>query len=195
MIKYYLFELLDEIAKAKDNQAKIDLIKKNDSQQLRNLFYANFSDKIQFLLPLEPTPYKPLAVPTGLAETHLMKELTKLYLFYRGGHPTLTQVKREQLWIQLLERLQDKEAEVLETLKNKDLTSRYGITRGLIERIYPNLLEAPAPTCVNPGPKVTLAPKVAPSDEPQRRGRGRPKGSPNKKKKDLESVPSIEPLG
>ena len=49
-------------------------------------------------------------------------------------------MKKENLWIQVLESLHAEEAELLDLVKDKKLTSRYKITRQNVIDAFPELL-------------------------------------------------------
>jgi len=139
MMKLHISEILNLVNKAKDNQEKIKVLKQHDSPSLRQVLFANFSSRVKFLLPKEPTPYKKSKFPVALGDASLLREARRLYLFVEGGHRNLSQLKRELLWVQLLEALPVEEAEVLESLKNKELGKKYGMSKSLVVRCYPEL--------------------------------------------------------
>ena len=56
-----------------------------------------------------------------------------------GTRPSIQQIKKESLWIQLLEALHQEEAELLDLVKDKKLTSRYKITRANVAEAFPEL--------------------------------------------------------
>jgi len=53
--------------------------------------------------------------------------------------PRIKQLKKESLWIQLLESLHQDEAEVLDLVKDKKLTDRYKITKQNVIDAFPEL--------------------------------------------------------
>lgn len=133
-----VFRVLEE---AKTKKERIALLKQFDCAPVREIIRLNFSEKVKFLLPPGNPPYKPLQVPPNAPESgeaNLWSEYKKLYLYVEGGHPTLKQVKREMLFLQLLEGLHPQEAELLVKLKDKKL--KCGLTRALIDEVYPGLL-------------------------------------------------------
>jgi hypothetical protein len=66
-------------------------------------------------------------------------------LFVRGGHPTLTDKRRLELWRDILERVNGVECELLESIRmTRELPGDLSrITRELVEQAFPGLLEAP----------------------------------------------------
>ena len=85
-------------------------------------------------------PYKKNDSPEGTAgHTRLVHEWRTLYNFVRGGNDKLSNMRRETLLIQLLESLQQDEAEIVCLVKDKDLQSKYRITRNVVEEAYPEI--------------------------------------------------------
>jgi hypothetical protein len=74
------------------------------------------------MLPEGEVPYTPNEAPEETEHTRLLHEYRKLYLFFKGG-ATISQSRRETLFVQLLEGLQKGEAEVLCLMKDKKLES------------------------------------------------------------------------
>ena len=58
----------------------------------------------------------------------------------RGGNDKLSQMKRETMFIQLLEGLHESEAELLMLVKDKNLQSKYRITRALVEEVFDDIV-------------------------------------------------------
>ena len=136
-----LGERIKNIDAAKGKKAKLELLRKYDCKHLREIFRLNFDDSVKFLLPKGPVPFKPLAVPNNMpevSESSLWTELRQMYLFVEGGHKTLKQPKRENLFIHLLEGLHPLEAEILIRLKDKKL--KCGLTKDMLLEAYPGLL-------------------------------------------------------
>ena len=65
--------------------------------------------------------------------------MVRCYLFVEGGNDGLTTLRREQLFVQLLEELHPKEAEVLIQVKDKKLKYR-GLTYKLVKETFPDLI-------------------------------------------------------
>ena len=62
-----------------------------------------------------------------------------LYVCSGRPHPSIQQLKKEALWIQLLEALHPDEAYLLDLVKDKKLTSRYKITKQNVIDAFPEL--------------------------------------------------------
>jgi hypothetical protein len=57
----------------------------------------------------------------------------------QGGNPSLTTTRREMIFINMLQGLHPKEAEVLCLVKDKDLESKYDVSIDQVKQAYPNM--------------------------------------------------------
>jgi len=71
--------------------------------------------------------------------TTLRKEWTKLYNFVKGGNDQLNSLRRETMFIQILEGLHPLDAEILCLIKDKKLYDKYKITRENVCQSYPEI--------------------------------------------------------
>ena len=100
----------------------------------------NFDKGIESAVPEGAVPYKPNESPKGtMGHTRLVHEWRTLYNFVRGGNDKISNMRRENLLIQLLESLEAEEAEIVCLVKDKDLQSKYRITRNVVEEAYPEI--------------------------------------------------------
>jgi hypothetical protein len=124
-----VFEEINENPKLIEQYAK-DPVYNN---LLKILFeYAFVVDK-KWDLPEGTPPFKPAAEPIGMTPTNLYGELRRLYVFSRKD---LKPIKREGLFISLLEGIHPKEAELIIAIKDQALTKLYPkITRKLVTEV------------------------------------------------------------
>ena len=104
---------------------KVDLLRKHNSTALRQLLIINFDDSIVSMLPEGDVPYTPNDAPVGTDHTRLEQEYRGLYRFFKGGQDTLPNMKRESMFVQLLEGLSAEEAELLCLCKDGKLGDKY----------------------------------------------------------------------
>lgn len=129
-----------DIAKAKNKEEKKKVLLENDSVALKSLLGAAFDPNIKFLLPPEAPPYRDYQGDTNEPNpTYLYSQIRKLYLFIEGGRDDLNQVKREQIFITMLEAIHPREAELLLQVKEKKIKCK-GLTYNLVKDTFPNLL-------------------------------------------------------
>ena len=131
-------EVLQKVSNAKTKAQKIKLLNEFNSPALRALLIANFDESVISMLPDGDVPYKPNDAPEETEHTKLIQEYRKLYLFFKGG-ANISQARRETLFIQLLEGLHAKEAEVLSLVKDKKIGKRWKITRQCVEEAFPGI--------------------------------------------------------
>ncbi len=132
-----LTEILQKVSSAKTKKEKIDLLKEYNSQGLRSLLIINFDDSLEFLLPEGEVPFTPNDAPAGTEHTRLTQEYRGLYRFFKGGDSSIKGMRREQLFVQLLEGLHADEANMLVSACNKDLQSKYRITKAVVAEAFP----------------------------------------------------------
>lgn len=163
----YIPELLAEI---NDNPELLTQMRGDASLTL--LFKHAFDPEQKFILPEGDAPFKPDAAPIGMTPAILRQELRKLYVFMRKD---LTPIRRETLYIQLLESIHPSEAKVLVAVKDQKLTELYpNITHQLV---YENGFVQVPPPEVTSKPKKVVQDQITDSVTTQKRGRGRPKKS------------------
>ena len=134
-----LTEILQKVSSAKTKKEKVDLLQEYNSQGLRSLLIINFDDSLEFLLPEGEVPFTPNDAPAGTEHTRLTQEYRGLYRYFKGGDSSLKGMKREQLFVQLLEGLTEQEANLLVSACNKDIQSKYRVTKAVVAEAFPQI--------------------------------------------------------
>jgi hypothetical protein len=116
-VSKYLTEILDEI-----NTDASALMKYRENGALRLLFEYAYDPAKRMVLPEGSPPYKEDVAPIGMTPGNLMMEVKKLYIFCRTD---LTALRRESIFVQLLEGLHPTEAKLILAIKEQDLTPLY----------------------------------------------------------------------
>ena len=130
-------EIATKINNAKDKPRKLKVLQEHDSVALRQVLKGAFDPNIEWLLPLGDVPYTANDAPVGTEHTLLQQEAKRLYLFTAGGDNTLTNTKRETLFIQMLEGLCAEEAAFLVSVVNKRVNNEYkGFTANLVKDAF-----------------------------------------------------------
>ena len=130
-------EIATKINNAKDKPRKLKVLRDNDSTPLRQVLKGAFHPDIEWALPKGDVPYTVNDAPLGTDHTILSQEAKRLYLFTKGGDNTLSQNKRELLFVQMLEGLSADEAEFLVTVVNKKVNNKYkGFTANLVKEAF-----------------------------------------------------------
>ena len=130
-------EVLDKVAKAKTKKQKIELLRQNNTDALRMVLKSSFDPRIEWELPEGDVPYTPNEAPEGTEHNMLVHEARTLYHYIKGGNPQLTQNRRENMFIQLLEGLHQSEAEIIVAAKDKGLHRKYkGLSANVVKEAF-----------------------------------------------------------
>ena len=130
-------EIFTQINNAKDKPKKIAVLKQHDNPAIRQLLKAAFDPKILWDLPAGDPPYIKNEAPAGTEHTSLLTQARKLYHFIVGGNNDLKRLKKETMYVQMLEGLHEKDAEVLLAIKNKKLNTVYkGLTASMVKETF-----------------------------------------------------------
>ena len=130
-------EIATKVNNAKDKPRKLKVLQENDSVPLRQLCKGAFDPNIEWLLPEGDVPYEANDAPIGTDHTLLSQEAKRLYLFTKGGDNSLSDTKRQTIFIQMLEGLCAEEAEFLVTVVNKKVNNKYkGFTANLVKDAF-----------------------------------------------------------
>ena len=133
-------EILRKVSNAKTKAEKIKILRENNSVALRQLLIINFDESVISLLPEGDVPYTPNDAPVGTDHTRLESEYRGLYRFFKGGDSRLKPLKRESMFVQLLEGLSAEEAELLCLVKDGKMGDKYKrITKTVIQEAYPSI--------------------------------------------------------
>jgi len=132
-------EILDAASKARSKAKKVEILQEFDSPALRAVLIWNFDDSARSMLPEGDVPYSPNEAPKGTDHNRLTSEYKNLYHFVKGGNDSLAPLRRESMFIQLLERLHAEEAEVICLVKDKNLTDKYKLTRDVVAEAFPDI--------------------------------------------------------
>ena len=130
--------IFEDVAAANSIEARKKVLLENESNPLKDLLKYAFHPDIKFLLPPGNPPFKSITDSTP-NPTYLYGLVRKLYLFVEGGNPNLKQVRREYLFVELLESIDPSEAELLLQVKDKKIKCR-GLTYNLVKETFPELL-------------------------------------------------------
>ena len=134
-----LTEIIQQVSSAKTKKEKVELLTKYNNNGLRALMIINFDESLKFMLPDGEVPFKRNDAPAGTEHTRLDSEYKGLYRYFKGGDNTLKGIRREQLFVQLLEGLTEDEANLLVSACNKDIQSKYRITKAVVSEAFPQI--------------------------------------------------------
>ena len=130
-------EVLSKVAKAKTKDQKVRILRENDTSPLRMILKASFDPSIEWELPEGEVPYKVNDAPDGTEHTNLAHESRLLFHFIKGGNPKLSALRRENMFLQLLEGLSEEEAEILIAAKDGALHRKYkGLSDAVVKEAF-----------------------------------------------------------
>ena len=163
------FEVFDLVSRSRTKQKKIEILKKYDDSSLRRIFVWNFDQSIVSILPEGPVPYvgyDEQNTYSGTLTTKISEEVRKMhesgnfslgasdqqghttirreskhfYHFVKGGNDGINSIRRETMYINILQGLHPLEAEILVLVKDKQLETKYKISKDVVSEAYPNIV-------------------------------------------------------
>jgi hypothetical protein len=167
--KPFVFEVLDLVSKQKTKAKKVEVLKKYDEFHLRTLFLWNFDTTIESALPDGEVPYQSYGDQTSYSgtlstklqedirsmhetgsfsmgvsdqqgRTTIRREVKNFYHFVKGGNDAMNNMRRESMFINVLQGLHPLEAEIIVLVKDGKLSDKYKITREIVEEAYPDIV-------------------------------------------------------
>ena len=137
-MKLLISEVIKKASNAKTKNEKIKILQENNTQALRSIFKWNYDVNIQSDLPEGDVPFNKNDAPIGTEHTVLEREYRNLWRFIKGAN-SLSRLKREQLFIQLLEGLHESEAEIVCLAKDGLLQTKFRVTHAVIKEAFPEI--------------------------------------------------------
>ena len=135
---YRIHEIFHLFTQMKTRKEKIALLKHHDSPALRDILRCIFDDTVLFLLPEGTPPYRPNTDTSP--PSNLLKQNIKLTYFVKGGKADkVSTVRRERIFLDVLEAIHPEDALVLISAKDKKPPVK-GLTKKLVQEAYPNLI-------------------------------------------------------
>ena len=134
-------EILQEVEAVKSKEEKQNVLRQYDTPLLRTIMRLNFDPMLVMDLPEGEPPYnKDKDKPMGYQETNLQVEFKRFYIWLTPQQ-NLPRMKKEALFIGLLESLHWTEAEVMVLAKDRILQTKYkSLTEDLIRSVYDGCL-------------------------------------------------------
>jgi hypothetical protein len=130
--------IAETLQKASDASPKdrAKVLRDNDSPVLRDVVRLAYDQLIKWALPEGTPPYKKNDLPDQ--QPNLYAQWRKMYLFFPGQD--INQVRREALFIQLLESLDPADAELLCAIKDKKMPYKK-LRKGDFEDAFPGIFD------------------------------------------------------
>ena len=163
----FVFEIFELCAKQSSIARKVEVLQKYSHPCLKTIFIWNFDETVQSVLPAGDVPYAALDGEDGFrgtltekiddavskmgelgskslgsqdqGQTSLRKEYQKFYNFVKGGNEGLSNLRRETMFINILSGLHPMEAQIVCLIKDKNLQSKYKISKDVVSKAYPDV--------------------------------------------------------
>jgi len=135
----FMNEILELANEQTTHAKKVAVLQEYECMVLKSLFIWNFDDSVISLLPEGKVPYKPNENPLGTDHSSLRREQKSLYNFVKGGNDQLSTIRRETIFIQMLEGLHPKEADIVIAVKDGALEDLYDIDYDVVEEAFPDI--------------------------------------------------------
>jgi len=163
----FIFEILELASKQRSNERKVEVLKTYDDASLKTILIWNFDESGISLLPEGEVPYASTGEQTSYSGTlsskvedavskmselgsnslgsmdqgrsSIRKEYHMFYNFVKGGNDGLSSLRRETMFINILQGLHPKEAELLCLVKDKKLINKYKISFDNVKKAYPDI--------------------------------------------------------
>ena len=165
----FAFEVLDLVSKQRTAAKKVEVLKRYGHPSLKAIFIWNFDDTVVSVLPEGEVPYTgydeqtsysgtlstkiteevrrmhetgSFSMGTGDKEGHttIRREFKNFYHFIKGGNDSINSIRRETMFINILEGLHPLEAEILVLVKDKRLGDAYKVTQDVVAKAYPDII-------------------------------------------------------
>ena len=135
----FMSEILELASKQRSVAKKVEVLQEYSTDALKAILIWNFDETAVSMVPEGEVPYEKNDVPIGTDHTSLRKEWKNLYHFVQGGNNTLSPIRRETMFIQMLEGLHPDEADILCLVKDGRLSEKYKITKEVVGKAYPDI--------------------------------------------------------
>lgn len=163
-----VFEVLHLVSKQRSKAKKVQVLKKYEHESLKTIFIWNFDNSIISVLPEGEVPYTgydeqntysgtlstkideqirsmhetgsfSIGASDRQGHTTIRREFKNFYHFVKGGNDAMNNIRRETMFINILEGLHPLEAEIVCLCKDKRLTEKYNITKDVVSQAYPEI--------------------------------------------------------
>ena len=163
----FVYEVFDACSKQRTKAKKIEVLQRYAHDSIMAVLIWNFDESVISLLPEGEVPYgntrEDNSVTGSLSDkindavgmmresgsaslgsqdqgkASIRAEYRKFYNFLKGGNNGLSSLRRETMFINILEGLHPLEAEILILVKDKKLTDKYKITKEVVSAAYPQI--------------------------------------------------------
>ena len=163
----FVYEILNVVSKETTKARKVEALRKFNDAATKVVLIWNFDESVVSLLPPGDVPYAGTDEQNSFSGTlsekvndavskmdelgsnslgsqdqgksSIRKEFKRFYNFVKGGNDGLSSLRRETMFINILQGLHPLEAEILILTKDKRLGEKYKITKEIVAEAYPDI--------------------------------------------------------
>ena len=163
----FAFEIFELVSKQTSDAKKVEVLRKFDHPSIKTVLIWNFDESVISVLPQGDVPYAAVDEMDSFKGTlsekiadavekmdelgtrslgsqdqgrsSIRKEFKKFYNFIRGGNDGLSSLRKETMFINILQGLHPLEAEIICLTKDKKLQSKYKISKENVSEAYPDI--------------------------------------------------------
>ncbi len=138
MKRQFVFEVFEEVAKKRPTSDKVKVLRENDHWAVKDIIRGTYDDNIQWALPKGQVPFT--ACEEHNSPSNLRTQNEKLKYFAAGSTwgAKMSKMKKEQLFIGMLESIHPKDAQLVVNMVNKEKIE--GLTKNVINEAFPGLI-------------------------------------------------------
>ena len=164
-----VFEVFDLVSKQRSKAKKVEVLKKYEHPSIKAVLIWNFDESVKSAVPDGPVPYEgydeqnvysgtlstkiteevrrmhetgsfSLGTSDKQGHTTIRREFKNFYHFVKGGNDAMNNIRRETMFINILQGLHPLEAEIVCLVKDKKLSDVYKITKEIVAEAYPDIV-------------------------------------------------------
>lgn len=132
-------EVFESLEQSKNKQERIAILRNGTSLALKFILQCAFDDSVILDLPEGAPPYRPEKSPLGLQPAPL-KQAIQILTHLTKSNTRIDKLRKEKLFIQLIETAYYKDAIVIIDAKDKKLHKTYPLlTKSLVREAFPDM--------------------------------------------------------
>ena len=138
MAEFNILETLELVGKAKTREEKRQVLTDRDNFATKALLQLNYHPDVKWHLPSGAPPYTPGQIADSTPNS-LHFEVKKLDYYVDPSPHDLPMLRRESMFVELLERVDPKDAKLIIAVKDRKLSYK-GLSYKLVKDTWPDLL-------------------------------------------------------
>lgn len=133
-----VYEVFERFEKASTHEEKIKVLKQNESWALKDVLKGALDPRVKWLLPPGEVPYTPCDEHNA-PSTLLRKNVDFKYCVQGGPGMQMQKLKREKVFLSIVESIHPKDAVLVCAMINKHLPVK-DLTPEIVKEAFPGLL-------------------------------------------------------